>query len=252
MKSLNNVSTAIILTAIGYLAFLGFFESSTVTNIAIVQAASLGVYWDVDCSKEAKSIDWGSLYPGSSRKIDIYIRNEGNATTHISLTTAEWKPPEASEYISLDWNYTGQTIKPNDVIQIAFNLSISSNIKEISTFSFNIVISAEDAPQIPPPPPPPPDITPPRIYITTPEPGAVIDGSDLLVVWFGIDSESGIDHYSVYVNGRLETETRNPRCQLLGLPKGSNNITVVAYDKAGNVGIDEITVTLDNIIGMDL
>jgi len=74
----------------------------------------------------------------------------------------------------------------------------------------------------------------------------VVSGSSLILQWVGRDLESGIAHYAVYLNGRLVTSTKNTSCEIQGFIEGVNNVTVVAFDNAGNNGTSEIAVIIDN------
>jgi len=105
-----------------------------------VKALGVGVYWDSACSQTVSSIDWGLADPGSVKNVTIYIRNEGNAPITLSLQTANWNPANATNYISLSWDYGGQAIGANQVLAVTLSLSISSNIQGITTFSFDIVV----------------------------------------------------------------------------------------------------------------
>ena len=110
------------------------------SSVGTVKALGVGVYWDSGCSQTVSSIDWGSAEPGAVKNVTVYIRNEGNAPVTLSLQTANWNPPNAADYISLSWNYDGQTIGSNQVAAVTLSLSISSNIQGITTFSFDIVV----------------------------------------------------------------------------------------------------------------
>lgn len=101
----------------------------------------IGVYWDSSCSENVTSLDWGVAEPGLTRNETIYIRNEGNAPTILYLDTKSWKPQEASNYITLSWDYNEKAIEPDQVVQVTLTLSISPNIEEITYFEFDIVIS---------------------------------------------------------------------------------------------------------------
>jgi hypothetical protein len=79
--------------------------------------------------------------PGAVKNVTVYIRNEGNAPITLSLQTSNWNPSNVADYISLSWNYNGQTINANQVIAVTLSLSISSNIQGITLFSFDIIIS---------------------------------------------------------------------------------------------------------------
>jgi len=110
------------------------------SSVGTVKAVGVGVYWDSGCSQTVSSIDWGLAELGAVKNVTVYIRNEGNAPVTLSLQTSNWNPPNAADYISLSWNYGGQTIGANQVLAVTLSLSIASNIQEITTFSFDIVI----------------------------------------------------------------------------------------------------------------
>jgi hypothetical protein len=110
------------------------------SSVGTVKALGVGVYWDNACSQAVSSIDWGLAEPGAVKNVTVYNRNEGNAPITLSLQTSNWSPANASDYISLSWNYGGQTIGPNQVVAVTLSLSISSSIEGITTFSFDIVI----------------------------------------------------------------------------------------------------------------
>lgn len=77
---------------------------------------------------------------GSVRNESVYISNEGSMEASLYLETTNWDPPEASDYISLSWDYSGRMIKPDEIIQVTFSLSVSSDITGITDFNFDIVI----------------------------------------------------------------------------------------------------------------
>lgn len=116
--------------------------SKTFSNTGTVMTVGVGVYWDTSCTNLVSSIDWGSLEPGASSDVTLYIRNEGSSASTISKYTSNWNPSNAWAYITLSWDYAGQQIEQNEVIQVTMTLSISSSIKEITSFSFDITITA--------------------------------------------------------------------------------------------------------------
>jgi len=139
--------TAIIflLVVLGMITFNGTIKGLLTKTLALpsqgaVKAIGIGVYWDRSCSSKVSSIDWGTAEVGSVKTVTVYIRNEGNAAITLSINTTNWSPSTASKYISLSWNYDGQPIDPNQVIQVTLTLSVSSSITGISSFSFDIVM----------------------------------------------------------------------------------------------------------------
>jgi hypothetical protein len=105
-----------------------------------IQTAGVTAYKDASCTTLVTEFPWGSLAPGSSGTNIIYLKNEGHTSLTLSLNTTNWNPTNAPNYITLNWNYNGQTIAPNQVIQIIFTLSVSQNISGINSFSFEIII----------------------------------------------------------------------------------------------------------------
>ena len=101
----------------------------------------VGVYWDSDCGSPVSSLYFDSIETGSSKDVVVYIRNEGNSPIALYLEATNWEPEAASDYITLRWDYAGQQISPDEVIQVTLKLSVSSSIDEITSFGFDIVIS---------------------------------------------------------------------------------------------------------------
>ena len=144
LKRTEVIVASALLTVVLYtlaLSVLASVQTSrTVSNAGTVKAVGVGVYWDSACTDPLSSIGWGMLEPGSSKDVSCYIRNEGNSVSNLSMYTSNWNPSNASEYMSLSWDYGGQSINPDEVLQVTFTLSVSASIEGIMNFSFDIVI----------------------------------------------------------------------------------------------------------------
>jgi len=116
--------------------------NQTISNVGGVKAIGVGVYWDQTCTNNVTSINWGTITPGSIVNQTCYIRNEGNSVSNFSLQTSNWNPLEAADYINLSWDYSGESINPDEVAQVKLTLSVSGTIQNITNFSFDITISA--------------------------------------------------------------------------------------------------------------
>jgi hypothetical protein len=116
--------------------------SRTVPNAGLVKGIGVGVYWNPACSNRTSSINWGLLDPGSSKTVTVYVRNEGNAAATLSEAVQNWNPSTASSYMTLSWNYAGQTLSVNQVLQTKLTLVVSTTASGITNFSFDITITA--------------------------------------------------------------------------------------------------------------
>jgi len=112
----------------------------TISNAGAVRAIGVGVYWNSTGTNMVTSINWGTLEPGSSTNRTCYIQNEGNSASILSMNATNWNPSNASDYISLSWDYGGQLVNPGKLIPVIFTLSISDSVEGITSFSFDITI----------------------------------------------------------------------------------------------------------------
>ena len=132
-----------------FVAMYGGQVGSLVTDTYLpgggtVKAVGVGVYWDNACSSSVVSVDFGLVDPGSVENVTVFIRNEGNAAATLSLDTVNWSPSNASDFMTFSWDYGGQMIDPQDVVEVTFMLSVSPSIEGVADFGFDIVIVASD------------------------------------------------------------------------------------------------------------
>jgi hypothetical protein len=116
--------------------------SRNISNAGSVKGIGVGIYWDTACTNRTSSINWGSLDPGFNKTVTIYFRNEGNAVVTLSKAAQNWNPSTASNYMTLNWNYAGQTLSVNQVLQVKLTLIVLSTVSGITNFSFDLTVSA--------------------------------------------------------------------------------------------------------------
>jgi len=113
--------------------------SNTISNTGTLRLSlGIGVYQDAGFTDTMTAIDWGSLAPRGAKTYSVYIRNEGISALTLSMSVSNWNPSSASNYLTLTWNYDGQTINAGEAVQVTFTLTVSANVTGISNFSFNI------------------------------------------------------------------------------------------------------------------
>ena len=110
----------------------------SVSGVIVVE--SLGVYWDPEATENVTSIDWGRLRPRENKTVLVYVRNEGNEASSLTLWTSDWSSPEADTYLTLTWNYTGVPLEADQVIPVELELHVDPEIQGVHDFSFNIGI----------------------------------------------------------------------------------------------------------------
>ena len=127
------------------LSFLGPALSAIQTNKTFgnqgsVKAIGVGVYWNSNGTNPVSSFNWGMLDPGTTKNITCYIKNEGNNVVTLSMSTSNWNPSNATQFMTLIWNLQGTTVNPGQIRTAKFALTVSASIAGITNFSFDITI----------------------------------------------------------------------------------------------------------------
>jgi hypothetical protein len=121
-------------------AFPAQQTTKTLSSTGTIKTVGVGVYTTAQFTTAVTSIPWGTLEPGASQDFACYIRNEGNAPSTLTLSTSNWSPSTAPNYLTLSWDYNGQLINPGSAIKVTFTLNVNAGITGITTFGFDITI----------------------------------------------------------------------------------------------------------------
>jgi hypothetical protein len=119
-----------------------FHLTNSVPGVSAVEATgTVGIYWNAGCTKTVSSIDWGNLSLGQTETVVVYADNEGNQSIMLTVTTANYSPANASEY--LNFSCANMRILANETVQVTQSLYVSPNAGGISDFSFDIIFTAK-------------------------------------------------------------------------------------------------------------
>ena len=103
---------------------------------------AIEIYWDEKGVNRVSTIDWGRLDPGGNTTLTMFVKNRGKNPVVLSYYTSDWNPIEAQNYFELVWDYAGQQIKFKEMWRVTFILSVSENIEQIESFSFDTIVVA--------------------------------------------------------------------------------------------------------------
>jgi hypothetical protein len=107
----------------------------------ITSTNGISVYRDPDATINCTTIDWGNLNSGDIATKLVYIKNTGNISEILSMTTSDWAPSTAIQSLYLTWNKEGAILDAGKIVQATITLKIDSDTGDLSDFSFNLVIS---------------------------------------------------------------------------------------------------------------
>ena len=132
---------ALILVTIAFvgLAAWTIYESiPKIYNYGKIRVIGVEVYADANLTQTLEIIDWGMLDPGENKTHLCWIKNIGNDAQKLITWTEAWNPVNASDWITLSWDYADSWIPVNASVPVAFTLSVNLNIEGVINFSFDI------------------------------------------------------------------------------------------------------------------
>ena len=128
------------------------------SSTSLAATLQLGLYrsYPNETSRQyLDNIEWYTITPGQYRNSStIYFRNEGTVPLTVSFSPVDWVfhdaagnllPQSYSQYFTLTWNYDNSAIKVNEVRPLVFTLAVSSNLTDVASFSFNLVVTMTSA-----------------------------------------------------------------------------------------------------------
>jgi hypothetical protein len=136
----------LLFVASGYI--FGFLDPANTQGLGLdsnesSESVMVSLYEDENCTQSLSTLDWGFLSPGDSAMYLVYLRNNGNVNATLDFfNTQNHDPPDLVNYVSLSWNYTGQILKPNEVIPIKFDLYVSPLLVNVTNFRFDIIVTS--------------------------------------------------------------------------------------------------------------
>lgn len=117
--------------------------SQPISNVGSLKTTQIAAYWDELLTNRVNFINWGALEPGAQSNVVLYLSNEGTLNVTLSEYASNWNPSVASNYLTLSWDYNGQTIKPGENLQVTFTLSVSANVVDVTSFNFDITVEGD-------------------------------------------------------------------------------------------------------------
>jgi hypothetical protein len=119
----------------------GYLDTTSIVE-SVGFGKSIDVYNDPNCMNSLQSIDWGTLSPGERKNVTIYVRNEGRSGTVLALNPNGWTPVEASNFMTIAWNYSGKPVAPGQIAAIVLTLTVDPSIQGIANFDVNIDVTS--------------------------------------------------------------------------------------------------------------
>jgi hypothetical protein len=115
--------------------------SQNISSSGTITTLNVGVFSDSQCTQPLSTINWGSVSPGSTVSQTIYIKNTGDLSLTLSMSTSSWNPTAASDFMAITWNREDAVLDADDSVPAELVLTVDSDITGVTAFSVNIIIS---------------------------------------------------------------------------------------------------------------
>lgn len=116
-------------------------ENSSSNGGTITTNNCINLYTDSAATIPCTEIEFATtITPGSNSTKVIFIKNEGDTSQVLHMTTSDWQPSNAESYISISWNRENYSLTPGSVTSANLTLSVASDFGNITTFGFNLTI----------------------------------------------------------------------------------------------------------------
>ena len=133
-------------------------------SVGTISTIGVRVYFDLALRNVTNQITWGTIQPGSTTNVTLYIESTSNTETTLHLETANWTflnsknamvfgPNQTTPFLNLTWSYNDTMITPGQVIPVTLTLSVTDaptftqmlSANNVTGFRFDMIISAEQA-----------------------------------------------------------------------------------------------------------
>lgn len=107
-----------------------------------IKLIGIEAYGDPECTQVISAVNWGELTPGGFSQVVLYLKSTSTAPASLTLSTEAWSPPEAGNYLTLEWDYDGSVLQPGEIRGVLFTLRVSESVTGITSFAFDFLIVA--------------------------------------------------------------------------------------------------------------
>jgi hypothetical protein len=135
------VSTVIIATFLTLSTLAAISVSQNIDLEGTITAVNVEVYSDAACTQPISTIHIGTLNPGSTFTKAIYLKNTGTVPVRLIMTTNNWNPTSASNYLTLSWNRQNYVLNEGSTREATLTLTVASDTNDLETFSFSATIT---------------------------------------------------------------------------------------------------------------
>ena len=127
----------LIIVPAGY-TFASLQFQATINTHGNIKAVGVAFYTDSSGVSATSQIDWGTLEPGQTANVTLYMKSQSNVPVSVSMAVGNFNPANGASYLACTWNYGGGVLGPGQLVAVTFFLTVAGTITGITSFSFDI------------------------------------------------------------------------------------------------------------------
>lgn len=113
-----------------------------IRGVGHIKLVGVKAFSDPGATLEVSAVDWGDISPGSYGQVLLYLKSTSTVPANWTLTTENWDPSAAKNFMALSWDYDGSKLQPGEIRAVRFTLTVMLSITGVTDFSFDVVITA--------------------------------------------------------------------------------------------------------------
>jgi hypothetical protein len=98
-------------------------SSTQVYTFGTVRVTGVEAYGgDLKTVNDTAVVDWGTVNAEQSKTVSFKVRSISNIPVKLTFNVTDWQPEDIRKYIQVTWNYSGETLNPQQETQLSFTL----------------------------------------------------------------------------------------------------------------------------------
>ena len=114
---------------------------ATINTHGNIMAIGVAFYSDSAGLTATSQINWGTLEPGQTVNVTLYMKSTSNVPVTVSMAVGNFVPASGSGYLACTWNFSG-AISPGQLVPVVFTLVVATTVTGITAFSFDVSVTA--------------------------------------------------------------------------------------------------------------
>jgi len=122
-----------------YATAIMFIQKDYYTNGSIL-SINVDLFWNEEMTLPVTNMAWFHIEVGATKYMEFIVANTGTTNLTLSLTTHDWLPEIAEDFIQVSWDQENMVLLKGEWVRAKVTISVSSSIVDVDEFSYTTTI----------------------------------------------------------------------------------------------------------------